>query len=106
MGIGREYDVEEWLEFLTGSDNQPDYAKETQDRFEKRIEALVEEHLTDQYPDPKEVAYLSYASLAGHGIGLWEEREDWHAAFEKIVKNDKPLNDLFNTLECEVEHGD
>ena len=106
MRIGREYDMEEWLEFLTGSDNQPDYAKETQDRFEKRIEALVEEHLTDQDPDPKEVAYLSYASLAGHGIGLWEEREDWHAAFEKIVKNDKPLNDLFHTLESEVEHGD
>jgi hypothetical protein len=106
MRIGREYEMEEWLEFLTGSDNQPDYAKETQQKFQDRVEALVEEHLTDQYPDLKEVAYLSYASLAGHGIGLWEEREDWHAAFEKIVKNDKPLNDLFQTLECEVEHGD
>jgi len=108
MRIGREYDIEEWLEFLTGSDNQPDYAKETQQKFEDRVEALLEEHCKIHYedPDPKEVAYLSYASLAGYGIGLWEEREDWHAAFEKIVKNDKPLNDLFHTLECEVEHGD
>ena len=106
--MGRQYEYDEWLEFLTRSDDQPDYAKETQQNFEDRVEALVDKHLPDEeaYADIREVAYLSYASLGGHGIGLWEGREEWHEDFEKVVEKDKRLNSLFHQLEGEVEYGD
>lgn len=106
--MGRQYEYDEWLEFLTGSDDQPDYAKKTQQKFEDRVEVLVDKHLPDaeEYPDIHEVAYLSYASLGGAGIGLWEGREEWHEDFEKVVEKDKRLTDLYYQLEGEVEHGD
>jgi hypothetical protein len=106
--MGRQYEQDEWLEFLTGSDDQPDYAKKTQQKFEDRVEVLVDKHLPDEegYPDIQEVAYLSYASLGGHGIGLWEGREEWHEDFEKVVEKDKRLTDLYYKLEGEVDHGE
>tara|TARA_R110002060_G_scaffold6084_4_gene9277 strand:+ start:2519 stop:2839 length:321 start_codon:yes stop_codon:yes gene_type:complete len=106
--MGRQYEQDEWLEFLTGSDDQPDYAKKTQQKFEDRVEVLVDKHLPDEeeYPDIQEVAYLSFASLAGHGIGLWEGREEWHEDFEKVVEKDKRLTDLYYKLEGEVDHGE
>jgi hypothetical protein len=106
--MGRQYEQDEWLEFLTGSDDQPDYAKKTQKKFEARVEVLVDKHLPGdaEYPDVQEVAYLAYASLGGHGVGLWEGREDWHEDFEAIVEKDKRLGDLYYQLEGEVEHED
>jgi len=106
--MGREYEYDEWLEFLTGSDDQPDYAKDTQAKFEVRVEMLVDKHLPDdeEYPDLDEVSYLTYASLGGHGVGLWEGREDWHEDFEEVAKNDRQLNRLFYQLEDEAEYGD
>lgn len=106
--MGRQYEYDEWLEFLTGSDDQPDYVKKTQQKFEDRVEALVDKHLPDEeaYPDIQQVAYLSFASLAGHGVGLWEGEEEWHEDFEKVVEKDKRLNDLYHQLEGEVEYRD
>ena len=50
--MGRQYEYDDWLEFLTGSDDQPDYAKKTQKKFEDRVEVLVDKHLPDdaEYP--------------------------------------------------------
>lgn len=113
--MGRQYEHDEWLEFLTGSDDQPDYAKKTQKKFEDRVNGLLNSAVVtgiisqDEYDDldPKKVAMLTYASLGGHGIGLWEGEEDWHEDFEELlVKKDKRLTDLYYKLEDEVEHGD
>jgi len=106
--MGREYEYDEWLEFLTGSDWQPKAAKRAQRQFEKRVEELVDAHLPEdaEYPNMDEVAYLTYASLAGEGIGLWEGREDWHEDFHEVVKDDRPLSSLYYEVESEVERGD
>ena len=113
--MGRQYEYDEWFEFLTASDDQPDYAKETQQKFEDQVSRLLDSAVVvgiisqDEYDDLdiKEVAFLTYASLGGHGIGLWEGREDWHEDFEELlVAKDKRLKDLFYQLESEAEYGE
>lgn len=112
--MGRRYESDDWLEFLTGSDDQPDYAKETQKKFEDRVDGLLNSAVVtgiisqDEYDDldPKQVAFLSYASLVGHGVGLWEGDEDWHEDFEELVMESKRLRDLSQRLESEAVYDD
>ncbi len=99
--MGRQYEYDEWLEFLTGSDEQPRAAKKNQQYFEDRIEYLVDKYLPDDepYPDIKEVSYLSFASLMDHGVGLWEGKEPWHRRFEGRVKRDLLTNKFASNIE-------
>ncbi len=98
--MGRQYEYDEWLEFLTGSD-QPQRVKKLQGQFEIRIEDLVDQYLPDDadYPDIPKVAYLSFATLTGAGVGLWEEREPWHQMFGEVVESDAESRRLAQAIE-------
>jgi len=105
---GREYERVEWLEFLTGADDLPRDVKQLQKKFEARIEELMVEHVPqfqEDAPDQEEIyrtAYLSFASLVGHGVGLWEGDEDWHEDFEKVVERDSKAKSLGQDIEMET----
>ncbi len=104
--MGRQYEYGEWLEFLMGNDDQPEAAKEAQEDFQARVEELVDLHLPDDqsYPDLNEVSYLSFASLNGEGVGLWEKREEWHGPFDDVVNRDRKLSRLYYALLDEVAY--
>jgi hypothetical protein len=78
-------------------------------QFRDRIEYLLDNKFRlpadAEYPDLDSLAYLSYASHAGHGIGLWEADEPWHSSFEKVVMADKQARDLGYQLDEEVHEG-
>ena len=114
-GLGRRggvrYDSaanEAWVAFF--SDDRPTAeGMRLGKKFRDRIEYLVDNkfNLPDDagYPDLDDLAFLSYASHAGHGIGLWEKREPWHRSFEKVVMADKQARDLGYRLDEEVYEG-
>lgn len=102
---GRQYDYDEWLDFLAEDAFARDSAgaMRSQKAYEDRVEALLdmamEEGLFEDYPDVQEIAYLSYASQAGQGVGLWEGREPWHEDFEAVVMADPGLSRIFTNIE-------
>ena len=101
--MGRHYEQSEWLEFLTGCDDQPEDVKALQSEFEERIaDLLCLDPWIDIDPDPVEIAYLAFASIVGHGIGLWEEREPYHADLEVAILADPVAVELAQRLECEA----
>ena len=111
--MGREYDISEWLEFL--NDDQEDWTELNHDeigklktRWETRIRELIDSFIAsgklDSYPTGDAdimAAYLTYATFVGYGVGLWEKRESWHAAFWEHVKADAQLLEIGQELENE-----
>ena len=102
---GARYEHREWLYFLSEPGEPTAEAQRLRPLFTKRIEYLLDNkfNLPDDgpYPDPDNLAFLSYASIVGHGVGLWEDREPWHSRFEKVVMGDKQANDLGERLDEE-----
>ena len=107
--MARRYEYEDWLEFLSGEDwddfDQRE-AERLQKRYEDRIEELVdmgeEEGVIAEgdYPeDIQKVAYLSYATQAGHGVGLWEGGAPWYDDFERVINADPKLGKIFRAIE-------
>lgn len=100
--MGRQYDQSEWLEFLTACDDQPENVKALQAEFEERIaDLLCLDQWIDIDPDPVEIAYLAFVSIMGHGIGLWEEREPYHADLEAAILADPKIVDMAHRLDDE-----
>ena len=106
--VGRRYDATEWVAFFS-ADRPTAVGIRLGNMLRDRIEYLVDNkfNLPDdaEYPDLDSLTYLSYASLAGHGIGLWEADEPWHPAFEKVVMADKQARDIGYRLDEEVWEG-
>ena len=113
-GMGRrgvKYDSaanEAWVAFFSADTPTPEGMRLGR-KFRDRIEYLVDNkfNLPDdaEYPDLNDLAYLSYASHAGHGVGLWEDRAPWHSSFEKVVMADKQARDLGYRLDEEIYEG-
>jgi hypothetical protein len=87
---GRRYDASEWLEFLTEAPRVDEGTQELKDEFTEAVDTLAEKHgaavgMPEDY-DSDRLYYLTFASLMGHGVGLWEGDEPWHEAFEKKVE--------------------
>tara|TARA_R100001086_G_C11771693_1_gene241020 strand:+ start:399 stop:710 length:312 start_codon:yes stop_codon:yes gene_type:complete len=100
--MGRQYEQSEWFEFLTGCDDHPEYVKALQAEFEERIaDLLCLDQWIDIDPDPVEIAYLAFSSIMGHGIGLWEEREPYHADLEVAILADSQIVGIAHRLEAE-----
>ena len=118
---GRRYEYNEWFEFLSGDERQLESGRTVEARelteeeyavqraYEDRIWDLLSDNelneddsvnldFGDEMPDHIEVAYLTWATDMGHGIGLWEERESWHPKFWEIAKKDEKLNELSQQL--------
>ena len=105
---GRRYEPAEWVEFLHGLDELDDETVAAREAFSDRVLQLADGHLenTDTTFDLENTAYLTFASLAGHGIGLWEGDEPWHVAFEEVAAADEQLRRLHNDLAELAYHPD
>jgi hypothetical protein len=84
---GRRYEPSEWLEFFVEPQGEvddslraegavfSDKANEVYDAWaesrgaKKAIGALLDDHVR---PNRDSVAYSTYASIVGHGVGLWD----------------------------------
>ena len=105
---------EAWVAFFS-ADHPTDEGLRLGKQFRDRIKYLlynkfnydvgVQKGLLPPNPDLDSIAYLSYGSHAGHGIGLWEGDEPWHSAFEKVVMSDKQARDIGYRLDEEVHEG-
>ena len=99
----RRYDYPEYIEFLYDIDYSQVPQKEKK-AFEKEVDRVLQNSGLDDYvTDYDEIYYLTLASLAGHGVGLWEGREQWHLDLEKAIKYDlkatSKLRDAFFRLD-------
>ncbi len=96
------YEHSEYPEFLYDIVDIPNKAKA---EFEKQVDRVIASaSLDEMVGNHDETYYLTLASLAGHGVGLWEGREPWHLTLEAAVKQDAPLHNAFHLLEDEVQH--
>jgi hypothetical protein len=101
----RGYKDEEWLFKLVVhedqelDDDQEQLVDELQASFTNRVLELLWQNFPDSGADADTDAYLAVAGLLGHGVGLWEHREPWHADLESIVEADREMRRLMDELE-------
>lgn len=75
---GRRYEASEWVEFFTEPEGEvtPQMRREAA-AFTDKVRAAynawaIENGIEDLGIDMDEAAYRAYASVVGHGIGLWD----------------------------------
>ena len=74
---GRRYEASEWLAFFTEPEGEvtPQMRRAAaafSDKVRAAYHAWALQNAPDADVDMDEVAYRTYASLVGHGIGLWD----------------------------------
>lgn len=74
---GRRYGASEWLAFFTEPEGEvTSQMRQVADAFTDKVRAAYHAWALQNAPevevDMDEVAYRTYASLVGHGIGLWD----------------------------------
>lgn len=74
---GRHYRASEWLAFFTEPEGEvTSQMRRVADAFTDKVRAAYHAWALQNAPevevDMDEVAYRTYASLVGHGIGLWD----------------------------------
>lgn len=75
---GRRYESSEWLAFFTEPEGEvTSQMRQSAEGFTDKVRAAynawaLQNDLGDLDVDMDEVAYRTYASLVGHGIGLWD----------------------------------
>jgi hypothetical protein len=117
---GRRFGADEWLQFLISDPvfhehGISDALESFQDAFNERICDMLDE-MSDEHPDLAyneydpgctldecvwNTAYLTFATFAEHGIGLWEDREPWHRLFWERVKTDPVLCRIVDDIDNE-----
>lgn len=104
---GRRYDDDEWVFFIheeTGLEDDREGNREAErlkEKFEDCIDQLCDKHdLSICYDDGvSRVAFKAYASLAGHGTGLWDHDHPEAEKLEILVKRDRKCGDLASQIE-------
>ena len=89
---GHQYEMDEWVNFLAGT---PDIASDIEDRLKPLIEVFTKtsadhfdrfleskgmdrDNFGGRHPmDDNKVAYLSFCTLVGHGVGFWSEAMEY-----------------------------
>ena len=107
--MGTRYDTEDWVVFLSGGGDS-DHLRDLQKKFEDRFEAVAEKRFRNsslgdywEYADDAQHdAYLAFASIVGHGVGLWEGDEPHHEMLEGAVLKDKKLGEIAQELDWEM----
>jgi hypothetical protein len=112
---------ENWFEWLSGDERQTPSGNmvaareitqaefDIQRAYEDRIWDLLSDNelneddsvnldFGEEMPDHIEVAFLTWATDMGHGIGLGEDGVSWHPKFWEIAKEDEKLNELSQQL--------
>ena len=103
MSMDNHYEYSEWLDLETNN-SADEYCHAAAERFGSRVAELWDAFHGGDSPavDSDELVWLTYASLAGHGVGLWEGRlvsETVDGAFETLAEHDVMLGRAFEVLE-------
>lgn len=104
---GRRYDDDEWVFFIheeTGLEDDSKGSREAErlrEKFEDCVDALCDKHdLSICYDDGvSTIAWKAYASLVGHGTGLWDHEHEEAETLEKLVNRDRKCGDLAQQIE-------
>jgi len=113
---GRRYAPSEWLEFFTEPQGEvtPQMrraAKAFAEKVSEAYHAWAAQHGVDIDLDMDSVAYSTYASLVGHGVGLWDgelfmdagmSRDKAYAlgkALDAAMKKNRALSQMAHRLE-------
>ena len=89
---GYQYEMDEWVNFLAGTPDIPSdvqerlkplievFTKVSADHFDRFLESkgMDRDNFGGRHPmDDNNVAYLSFCTLVGHGVGFWSESMDY-----------------------------
>ena len=104
---GRRYDDDEWIFFIheeTGLEDDRKGSREAErlrDQFEECIDNLCDDNGLSICEDDgvSRVAFKAYASLAGHGTGLWDHDHPEAETLENLVKRDRKCGDLAEKID-------
>ena len=109
--MGTQYEVEDWVVFLTGVDGDSDDLRRLQEKFESRFYKVATKATDGRYDDilseswdsdGQHDAFLAFGSIMGHGVGLWEDEEPHHLMLEGAVLKDKKLGEIAHELDMEM----
>jgi len=108
--MGRNYEASEWVEFLTEPGTPRAVTKRQAAKFKSEVARTWSAWSTTregyEVPVDKDMlAFKTYASLVGHGVGLWDGEvlpEAEGRAFERFVKRNNILVNLANDLDYEI----
>ena len=101
--MATRYDVEDWIVFVSG-DQDSKTLRRLQKKFEKKFYEVAKRQMpdyTEHAEDPQHDAYLAFGSVVGEGVGLWEEREYYHAELEDPVQASAELREIADEIEDE-----
>tara|TARA_B100000073_G_scaffold348402_1_gene366987 strand:- start:2579 stop:3310 length:732 start_codon:yes stop_codon:yes gene_type:complete len=104
---GRRYDDDEWVFFIheesgLEDDRKGHRAAETlRERFEECVERICDDNGLSICEDDgvSRVAFKAFASLIGHGTGLWDHDHPEADTLEKLVDRDRKCGDLATKID-------
>jgi len=108
--MGRRYEANEWVEFLTEPGTPRVSTKRLATKFKNAVARTWSAWSTarEGYAVPVDkdmLAYKTYASIVGHGVGLWDGDlfpEETGDAFEAKVSADSALVNLGHELDYAI----
>jgi proteasome lid subunit RPN8/RPN11 len=115
--MGRNYEYSEWLNFECEGVEISDDLEKVGEKFGERAIEVATSFLHSQFGpelgrhgityNDEALIWNTYASVVGHGVGLWEEDGDTglppelEGKLDKIVKKDKKLQRLADQIQSE-----
>ena len=104
---GRRYDDEDWVFFihnehdLASEIDSEEEAEKLREKFEDCIERLCDKNRLSICDDDglSRVAFLAFASIVGHGTGLWDHDHPEADTLENLVKRDRKCGDLAEKID-------
>ncbi len=101
--MSNRYEITEWLDFICDGQPPSDGLVSLKNEFQKAVSELWDKTFLSLYPSTyDDLAYNTYASFTGMGVGLWEGDEAGHVEFEPIALKDKNLQALSGHLEIAI----
>jgi hypothetical protein len=104
--MGRRYEASEWVEFLTEPGTPRVSTKRRATKFKNAVGRAFAAWAGHAAPvDMDMLAFKTFASIVGHGVGLWDGEvlpEAEGRAFERAVKRDSALVNLGHELDYEI----
>jgi hypothetical protein len=102
--MGQRYEIAEWLDFIVEPEGEasPEAVK-VKDEFQSAVAELWDGMFHSLSPSSyDDLAYNTFASFAGMGVGLWEDDEPGHLEFEPVAMADEGLQQLAWSLELAI----
>jgi len=101
--MGRNYEASEWVEFLTEPGTPRANTKRLATKFKNAVGRAFAAWAGHAAPvDMDMLAFKTFASIVGHGVGLWDGEvlpEKEGLAFERVVKRNNALVNLAHDLD-------